>query len=114
MSEAGLASRYVEHTTYSGVVVPGYEVEVLDPTDDALIESCDRLEFYWINQLYQVQPSSIEANEEFANRQEVALRACLERIGVTTDPDSTGTDLVEQALGLGESGCLADVGIDTW
>lgn len=124
MTEAGLSAAYVESTTNSGLVIPGYRVEVAEMStgqsdEDAQIAACDVREAYWINQLHQTQPTSVEMNEEYANQQEPVLRACLERNGIATEAEAVGADLANQALEVfrdsdGDINCLAEAGITSW
>lgn len=110
MNDAGLEASYIEETSYSGTTLPAYQVVV---GNDAQVEACDVLESYWINQVYQLQPSSVQANEDFANQQEPVLRTCLEELGVATDPDHTGAQLASQAASEAPD-CLAEAGINAW
>ena len=124
MTDAGLSAAYVESTTNSGLVIPGYRVEVstltaAESNGDAQISACDVREAYWINQLLQTQPTSVQMDEEYANQQAPVLRACLERNGVTTEPDATGADLANTSLDViresdGDINCLAEAGITSW
>lgn len=120
MQAAGLDARYDERTLSHGVVVPGYLVDVAPDQDvDAEVESCDEREFHWISKTYQLQPSSIEAAEQFVEQRAPAIRACLERNGVTTRADDSGHDLATtSSRAMNESGgavsCLAEAGVDVW
>lgn len=109
MSDNGLDAAYVEETSYSGTVIPGFRVAGAE--DQA--QACDVEHSYWVNQLYQVQPSSVQANEEFADQQEPALRACLEDLGISTDPEATGSDLAHKAASEAPD-CLGEAGISEW
>lgn len=121
MTDAGVSATYMERTTFGGLVLPGYQAGASGTADTAweLIEACDLQEFYWVNQLYQGQPTSWQMKVEYANQQEPVLRACLEDNGLSTDPEATGVGLVEQAIdamGPGEAGaeCLDEAGISSW
>lgn len=109
MSDEGLEAAYLEQTTFSGVIVPGYQVEWVGER----AHPCDTRYAFWVNQLHQLQPSTLAANTEYADQQEPALRTCLEGQGVATDPQATGSDLAEQAARTAPS-CLGKAGIDTW
>lgn len=116
MNDAGLDAGYVENTKYSGLVVPGYHVSLGTSGSDAeaQIQACDVKEGFWVNMLYQTQPIAIEAKEEFADQQEPVLRACLEGMGIDTDPEASGVDLVNQSLRDSGFDCLAEAGITSW
>lgn len=124
MTDAGLSAAYVESTTNSGLVIPSYRVEVsatstVESDGDAQISACDVREAFWINQLQQTQPTSVQMNEEYANQQEPVLRACLARNGIATEPDATGADLAQESLEViresdGDINCLAEAGITSW
>lgn len=109
MSDNGLDASYVEETTSSGVVIPGYQAS--GPEDQ--IAACDTEHAYWVSQLYQIQPSSVQTLEDYADQQEPVLRACLEEAGVATDPEATGSELASRAA-VDAPDCLADAGIDGW
>jgi hypothetical protein len=63
-----------------------------------------------------MQPTSIEANLAFIEKQAPVIRQCLEDAGYDTDPKATGMDLVLQSTdvaretGLGVD-CLGDAGV---
>jgi len=123
MVDAGLQAEYSEQTLAGGLVVPGYLVASSDGDEsdvqDAAIDSCVTRESLWINKVLQLQPTSVQQREDFANRQEGVLRACLEENGVQTDPEADGVDLANLASdamrdGQGSFDCLHEAGIDAW
>lgn len=119
ITNAGLSAGYTERTTYTGLVIPGYEAGTSNPGDDVAwqqIESCDVAESYWINQLYQTQPTSWQARVDYANLHEAALRACLEENEIETDAQASGAELVDQAIDDSRTAgvCLREVGITSW
>jgi hypothetical protein len=66
--------------------------------------------------LFQVQPTSVEANLAFIEKQAPVLRKCLEDAGYDTEPDATGMDLVRQSTDVGQQtglrvDCLGDAGV---
>lgn len=117
MASQGLEATYQEDTIPNGVTIPGYTIQ--EPEDSgllAVIDQCEYSEFYWVNMLYQMQPSSIEANLAYIEKQEPVVRQCLEDAGYDTDPDATGMDLVLQSEDIaGSTGgaldCAFDAGI---
>jgi len=74
---------------------------------------CEYSESYWVNKLYQTQPSAIDANLAFIEKQAPVIRQCLEDAGYDTDPDATGMDLVLQSaeLDTAEFHCALDAGV---
>lgn len=120
MQHGGLDAQFEEKTLSHGVVVPGYLVNHGAEDDvDAQIEVCDQQEFSWVNQVYQLQPSSVETAEQFVEQQAPVLRACLEKNGVDIDASDSGNELARKASrAMTDSGgtvnCLAEAGIDAW
>ena len=123
MSGVGLDAEYSENTLGDGLVIPGYLVASSESEDsaeaDAKIDDCVTRESLWLNKVFQLQASSIEQKEDFANQQEPVLRACLEGHGMATDPDDDGVDLANRAADAvrdssGAVDCLHEAGIDTW
>lgn len=123
MSDAGLDAQYSENTLGDGLVIPGYLVASPEDADsaavDAAVDDCTTRESLWLTRVFQLQPSSIQQRDDFANQQEPVLRACLEGHGIATDPDADGVDLANQAAeAFGDSGgqvdCLQEAGIDAW
>ena len=121
MTDSGLSAVYQENENYTGLAIPGYRVGIGmsgDASAEELVESCDTREAYWINLLYQTQPSSQQAKIDYADEREEVLRECLNNLGITTDPEATGSDLIELILEPQESrasyACLHEAGIDSW
>lgn len=123
LAEAGVKAEPADLPLTGGVTAPGYRVALqgadLDAATSASIRSCEERESWWINQVFQTQPVSLQKNADFANQQEDVLRACLEDKGVTTDPDATGVDLANRAAELrketgGTDDCLDAAGISAW
>lgn len=105
----GFNAETTEETTPSGLVVPGYRVQTDqgpggasedDPAFGAS-EQCERQESYWVNQVYQTQPASVEANVDYINDTLAPeLRTCLEGEGYDVAEDATGVEMVRQAMNL--------------
>jgi len=105
----GFTAEVTEESVPSGLVVPGYRVQTEhgpgdDSADDpafAASEQCEKQESFWVNQVYQTQPSSIQASVDYINDTlEPQLRACLEGEGYEVSDDATGVDMVRQAMNL--------------
>jgi len=119
MESQGVTANYQEKALPNGVTIPGYTVQ--DHTSnggDALpvMDGCERSESYWVNMLYQTQPTSVEANLAFIEKQAPVIRQCLEDAGFDTDPKATGMDLVKQAGDIsrqtnGGTDCDSDAGV---
>jgi len=114
MAAAGIAATYEEDALRNGVVIPGFTVKVSeDPALSNAADVCEYSESYWVNKLYQTQPSAIDANLAFIEKQAPVIRQCLEDAGYDTDPDATGMDLVLQSaeLDTAEFHCALDAGV---
>lgn len=105
----GFTAEVTEETVPAGLVVPGYRVQTdHGPSDDgaddpafAASEQCERRESFWVNQVYQTQPTSIQASVDYINDTLAPeLRACLESEGFDVDDDAAGVDMVRQAMNL--------------
>jgi len=112
--DAGLQGTFVETTEPSGLIVPGYTVGTRGD-DMSQIDRCDHENGFWINQVYQLQPSSQQVSTEFYEEHADELRTCLEGAGYETEPDATGSDLAQQAGDVaaetaGEVDCMTVVG----
>mgnify|MGYP000882044766 CR=1 FL=1 len=120
MVSSGLSARYEENTLSYGLAVPGYAVDHAAGVDsDAEVDACDRREFFWVSQVYQLQPSSRALVQHYVDQKAPLLRACLEKNGVKLAGNLSGSDLANRASqemvnSGGKVNCLADVGIDVW
>lgn len=90
--KAGLAATYELTTEESGLQIPGYGVqaEVEGLTDDQvqqLIDGCDNAESFWVNMLYQTQPTSHAVRQAHVRSRLPALLNCLSEHGVEVDAD---------------------------
>jgi hypothetical protein len=97
MSARGVSSTYEETALSNGLTIPGYTVQAEKADGSSAfedLEQCENSESLWVNMLYQMQPSSIEANLAFIEEQAPVVRKCLEDAGYDTDPDATGMELV--------------------
>jgi len=122
MAGQGVTATYQEQSLPNGVTIPAYIVQ--DRTSNGgdafpVMDGCEQSESYWVNELYQMQPTSIEANLAFIEKQAPVIRQCLEDAGYDTDPDATGMDLVIQAgeVGpqtLGGVDCAVEAGVVTY
>lgn len=117
--EAGFEAEYLEPVGPEGLALPSYRVWTdgeLSPGDDALIEECDSREGFWVNKVYQLQPSSDELRVEFVNGKADELRACLEDAGYPAEAGADGVALAQQAGRVatesqGAVDCLQEVGV---
>lgn len=98
----GGTTSYFEQRDPSGVVVPIGRAEAKDEESltrlEPMIDQCSTLESFWVNKLYQLQPSSQEVRDAYRDKQAPVIRKCLEDNGYSTDPDATPQELVTQAL----------------
>lgn len=119
MADQGVDATYQDDAMPNGVTIPAYAVSALKDDGspaDPVMEQCENSESYWVNMLYQMQPSSIEANLAFIEKQAPVVGKCLEDAGYDTDPDATGMELVLQADDVarqtsGSVDCALDAGI---
>lgn len=122
MQQAGIEAEYLEDTLSHGLVLPGYTAHYdteVDVQSDLQVEACDEQEFRWVNQVYQLQPSSLEAIDAHVEQRAPAILACLVANGIEASAEETGAELAQKASqaaydSLGEVSCLADAGIDVW
>lgn len=122
MSSRGVSSTYEETSLSSGVTIPGYTVEAQKSDGSSALddlELCENAESAWVNMLYQTQPTSIESNLAFIEKQAPVIRKCLEDAGYDTDPKATGMDLVLQSSDIerqtgGQISCAFDAGVVTY
>jgi len=100
MTDGGYYAEYVEEPNASGLVVPGGRVRLSDGDDEnaltAAMDECDTLEFLWVNQLYQTQPTSAQQREAYMNALIPQMRRCLTDAGYPVDDDATATELQVQ------------------
>ena len=116
-SEAGLGSEYVESTNQVGLSIPGYNVFVDEESgamDDASVEQCDTAHGFWVNKVYQVQPSSDQLWGDYFDRHADELRSCLESAGHEIEAGATGSELAGQANEIaaetnGEVDCVGHI-----
>jgi type IV secretory pathway TrbL component len=119
MADQGVTATYQETALPNGVTIPAYVVnsEKSDGTDaTGVMDQCEQAESFWVNKLYQTQPTSVEANFAFIEKQAPVIRKCLEDAGYDTDPKATGMDLVIQAGHIadqtsGATNCASDAGV---
>lgn len=128
-------ARAAMHRTVECIVNAGYEAdymeEVMDGVTirpyltyydtgtgnaDAVYDECSRRESYWIEYLYETQPSTIDAQNKYLEQQLPTVIACLERNGVSTDPEEDMYVTLDAAVKLmqqsgGEADCLAEAEI---
>ncbi len=119
MSGRGVSATYEETVLSNGLTIPGYRV-VAKKSDGSSalndLDQCENGESAWVNKLYQMQPTSIEANLAFIEKQAPVIRKCLEDAGYDTDPKATGMDLVIQSSDVarqtnGATDCAFDAGV---
>jgi len=121
INDAGVSAAYADHTMKSGLVVPRYVASVdnalgLDATD-AILNACDAQEYFWVDKVYQAQPTSVAVNDAYLDQQAPIVRACLEREGYDTNADATTHELLRQALDVAldtgfSTDCLREAEID--
>jgi len=117
INDAGSFAFYSEHTGRSGLVIPEYSWSVDTSEQEAIGNACDQREAFWVNMVYQAQPSSVELTEGYREQQTPILRSCLERNGYTVDPDASTNDLIAQALLVDSEtssavDCITEAGIE--
>lgn len=101
MNAAGLSARYKEQSRPSGPATPGYVADIGlddDGTNEAILSRCDAQEDFWVNLLYQTQPSSVALEDARIESLAPAFRECLESNGIDVDSSATGSELQRQAI----------------
>lgn len=102
IENAGGRASYVEQTDLSGLPVPNSILEA--PNEEALAamssvaEECVKLESFWVNKVYQLQPQSQEIRDSYLESQEPQIRACLEEHGYIVDASATPPEILSQAV----------------
>ncbi len=98
VADAGSKADYYEWISDSGLVIPGYNYLGDTPEHEAIGETCSFRENFWVNMVYQVQPSSLEANDAYVEQQAPLVRSCMVREGYSIAPDATTVEILRQAL----------------
>lgn len=98
VTDAGSEANYFEYISDSGLVIPGYSYLGDTPEQEAIGDACAAREDFWVNMVYQTQPSSLEANDAYVEQQAPLVRACLKREGYSIAPDATTIEVLRQAL----------------
>lgn len=96
---AGLEAEYIESAEPHGLLLPGYSVWVegeFSESHDRAMVRCDSENGFWVNMVYQVQPSNDQLWSDLYNENAGEFRSCLEEAGYETDPEATGAELVDQ------------------
>lgn len=96
----GYAS-YFEQVEPSGFVLPNAMTEAPDEKSleamEPLIDKCVEQESFWVNNIYQLQPTSQDIRDAYLEQQAPIMRECLESNGYATDPEATALELLWQA-----------------
>ncbi len=119
MANQGVTANYKEKALANGVTIPAYAVQ--DHKSDGgdvvqVMDQCETTESFWVSMLYQMQPTSVEANLAFIEKQAPVIRQCLEDAGYDTDPKASGMELVKESSDIaGQTGggvsCAVDAGV---
>jgi len=102
--EAGFTVETRFDETYPGFEVPGFRAS--DPVgltaDQAslILEQCEKSESFFVNYAYQMQPAALEAADAAFESARAEFIQCLEREGVSIDPDSTEDELIRAGADL--------------
>lgn len=118
MQGRGFDAWYVEDVMPSGLVRPTLTFGTAGGGEAAYAE-CETLESYWIDYLYQTQPSSVALRDSYLLRQLPIVVECLEREGVTVPPDESSQETFRKALDVSRStangvDCLAEAEISSF
>ncbi len=100
--EGGGSGTYYENVEDSGLVVPMYMALAKDDETltrlEPMMDACGKREGFWVNKVYQLQPSSQETRDAYLKEQAPVIRKCLEDHGHATDRLATPEELVQQAM----------------
>lgn len=116
LDTVGLNSDYVESTS-TGVVIPSVHVYAFTLEEMETMQQCDTKENFWVNYVYQTQPSSIELQDAYLEQQRPALVACLEAAGIEVPDDEDVRVTLNRAASEMEAGgvdCIEGLGISGW
>lgn len=128
------AERQALHRTVACMHDAGYEAEVLedvthgswkwphltyawDSNADAVYDQCSKRESYWIDYVYQTQPSAIETKDRYLRKQLPIVVECLGREGISVPEDEALPVTLDRAMELlqtsgGQVDCLTEAAID--
>jgi hypothetical protein len=117
LTQNGTDAEYSESTSNAGVAIPGYVVTVDGAVKPTAPAPCETKEFYWVNMVYQLQPSSQEATDANVEKRLPILRTCLIENGANVDESTTKAELLHAAVQLlkdtnGDVDCARTAGID--
>lgn len=122
--DAGFAVTKHTYNEVPGFPVPGFAagrpLEMTEEQGHAVLGACEARENFWVNMMYQTQPSADEAKWANFERVKPQFVACLEGAGLTVPLDASNDDLVALALDLAFDdslanpvNCLHEVGINS-
>jgi len=97
VKDAGSDAFYEEHTSESGLVVPGHSSLANTPEQEAIADACDQEEYWWVFVVYTSQPISQTLQDAFLEQQAPLVRSCLEEHGYAVPPDATTREVLRQA-----------------
>jgi len=81
-------------TDAHGFPYPDYRVGVpSEGENDALMSECERIHYFYIDMLYQIQPASVQAQETEFVAAMPKLIACLDDGGLPIPEDTTADEL---------------------
>lgn len=102
VTSGGGTVEYYEQRQSSGFVIPAYLVLADDDAGleaiNPVVTSCNTRHSFWVNRLYQLQPSSLQVRDAFVEEAAPQMRACLEEHGYVIEPDATGAELSAIAI----------------
>lgn len=95
---AGGGASYQEYTTGAGLIIPAGTAITNTAEELALVDACTQQESYWVDYLYQTQPSSKKQQDAFLDAQAPLVRECMESKGESVPADATTRDVLGIAL----------------
>lgn len=116
MAGRGVTGEMKDMHLPNGVTIPAYAVKAEREDAQQIMDDCSLQHDFWVNKLYQLQPSSMEANDAYIDAQRPVILACLADAGYPLAGDVSRDQLMDTAdTALHESGatCLADAGVVT-
>lgn len=117
IGQAGTPATYVERTTGAGLVIPVGAALANTVEEQAIVDACMTQENFWVDYLYQTQPSSVALQEAFVAQQVPLVRACLEDYGTEVPDELSNREVLLLAVDVARqmewtADCLRPFGID--
>lgn len=102
VTSGGGTVEYYEQRQSSGFVIPAYLVLADDDAGleaiNPVVSACTTRHSFWVNKLYQLQPSSQQVRDAYVEAAAPQMRECLEKHGYVIEPDAAAAELSALAI----------------